>query len=112
VIALETKDATYVAVIDPDAWERGGRSSLATGDRLLVVGPAGRGAAAEAAATVFDTSTSRIDGVADPTSDRLANELRRHGIRFYSRPRDGRYQDWSEPPLRAVPDAAGTSTPT
>ena len=47
--------------------------------------------------TVLDTAARRVRGLADATSDRLTNELRRYGIRFYSRPRDGRYVDWGDP---------------
>jgi hypothetical protein len=45
--------------------------------------------------TIFDTGARRVRGMADETSARLANELRRYGIRFYSRPEDGTYADWS-----------------
>jgi acetyltransferase-like isoleucine patch superfamily enzyme len=44
--------------------------------------------------TYFNFETKRIAGVADNHSERLANELRRHGIRFYSRGKSGVYVDW------------------
>jgi acetyltransferase-like isoleucine patch superfamily enzyme len=44
--------------------------------------------------TYFNFETKRIAGVADSHSDRLANELRRYGIRFYSRGKSGVYVDW------------------
>jgi acetyltransferase-like isoleucine patch superfamily enzyme len=44
--------------------------------------------------TVFDTETRRIRGISDQLADRFANELRRYGIRFYSRGEMGRYVDW------------------
>ncbi|HLO35789.1 MAG TPA: hypothetical protein VK194_06895, partial [Candidatus Deferrimicrobium sp.] len=57
--------------------------------------------------TLFDTATRRVEGVADAASERFANELRRHGIRFYSRGRAGRYEDWAVPVPRFVePDDA------
>ena len=37
-------------------------------------------------------------GTADPLADRFANELRRYGIRFYSRGESGRYVDWEADP--------------
>jgi hypothetical protein len=58
---------------------------------------AGKGMAADghrAGWTCYDTTTRLIAGVADGASDRLANELRRHGIRFYSRAAGDRYRDW------------------
>jgi acetyltransferase-like isoleucine patch superfamily enzyme len=48
--------------------------------------------------TVFDTASRRITGSADGAAARLANELRRWGIRFYSRPEGESYQAWDVPP--------------
>jgi hypothetical protein len=44
--------------------------------------------------TVLDTGKKRIRGVADTLSARLTNELRRYGIRFYSRARGKEYANW------------------
>ncbi|MDQ2934091.1 MAG: hypothetical protein M3R49_03750 [Chloroflexota bacterium] len=52
--------------------------------------------------TVFDTETRRIRGTADQLADRFANELRRYGIRFYSRGESGRYVDWERQVPRFV----------
>lgn len=51
--------------------------------------------AADGSWTLADTATKRIRGAADTTSGTLINELRRHGIRFYSRGRGGRFEDWA-----------------
>lgn len=45
--------------------------------------------------TTFRLSDKRITGPATPESERLRNQLRRYGIRFYSRPVHGSYQDWA-----------------
>jgi maltose O-acetyltransferase len=86
-VVLQAPDATYVAGAPRDA-----------GGRTLMIGPGvAPGIAPEA--TALDTESRRIAGVADRLSDRLVNELRRYGIRFYSRPRGDSYADWSvEPP--------------
>jgi acetyltransferase-like isoleucine patch superfamily enzyme len=44
---------------------------------------------------VFDTGTHKITGPVSDRTERLRNELRRYGIRFWSRPRDGRYEPWA-----------------
>jgi acetyltransferase-like isoleucine patch superfamily enzyme len=62
--------------------------------RTLVVGDGvvdGEGRSA----TAFDTASRTIRGPADQASERLSNELRRNGIRFYSRPAGAAYQDWT-----------------
>lgn len=47
----------------------------------------------------MNTGSRRIAGAADAISERLLSELRRYGIRFYSRRRGARYEDWDvEPP--------------
>lgn len=74
--------------------------TLAEGARVLAIGAAlggEQGGELPPDATLFDTQSRRIRGAADGASQRLANELRRHGIRFYSREdgtRPGRYVDW------------------
>ena len=44
--------------------------------------------------TLFDADAKQITGPATEATERLRNQARRHGIRFYSRPVDGTYQDW------------------
>ncbi len=54
--------------------------------------------------TALDPRSRRIRGAADAASERFVNELRRYGIRFYSRPRGDAYVDWDvEPPSFAGP---------
>jgi acetyltransferase-like isoleucine patch superfamily enzyme len=102
IVCLATPATTYAAVVDEDAWERRGRDSVVGAGRLVVVG-AGTGRDGDRDGwTTFDTALRRIGGSADDISERLANELRRHGIRFYSRGRGGRYRDWEA----SVPDFA------
>jgi len=94
-VVLRTPDATYVAGASGD-----------DGGRTLVIGP-GVSNGAGPATTALDTSSRRITGSADRLSDRLVNELRRYGIRFYSRPRGDRYADWSvAPPSLGSPAAS------
>lgn len=45
-------------------------------------------------ATVFELRERRIDGPADPETDRLKNQLRRAGIRFRYSNVEGRYERW------------------
>ena len=44
--------------------------------------------------TVFMPGSKRIAGPATAETERFRNECRRHGIRFYARPVDGRYEAW------------------
>ena len=44
--------------------------------------------------TVFHPEHHVIRGEVTETTERLRNQLRRYGIRFYSRPTDGEYRDW------------------
>ena len=69
--------------------------SLDVDGRTLVIG--GAPDADGDGITILDTARRRARGVADAASDRLTNELRRYGIRFYSRPSGGRFVDWGEP---------------
>jgi hypothetical protein len=68
-----------------------------------VIGDGAAEVADEPGMTRLDTRRRRIDGLADPLSDRLINELRRFGIRFYSRPADGRYVEWEKDPPSSRP---------
>ena len=67
--------------------------------RVIAIGSGVGAAALPDAWTRFDPSSRRIAGAADAASERFLNELRRYGIRFYSRRRGDRYADWDvEPP--------------
>lgn len=91
-VTLETPGAAYVATL------AGERPAAPVDDarRVLVIGP--RLAHLAGAATSFDTESRRVRGKADAVSERLANELRRYGIRFYSRASSGEYVDWEASP--------------
>ncbi len=93
-VRLDTPEVSYLAVAMPRAEaDVGGR-------RACILGADGAQVAelAEPAWTVFDTRSRHIRGLADGVSERLANELRRYGIRFYSRPAGDRYVDWEARP--------------
>lgn len=88
-VALRTADATYLA----------GDAAADVEGRVFIIGEGVAAAPRRAGVTAFDTRSRRIAGTSDAASARLANELRRHGIRFYSRANGGEYEDWSvEPP--------------
>lgn len=102
--ALLGLDAEPRAAVDRVELDAGGSRIVAVAGsaaevradgRTLVLGEAPAADGDEI--TVLDTAARRVRGVADAASDRLTNELRRYGVRFYSRPRDGRYVDWGEP---------------
>lgn len=88
-VELRVDGARYVALIgDTGAPEDDGVRTFVIGDAPETTGDM---------VTGFDTAARRICGLADARSDRLTNELRRYGVRFYSRPRDGLYVDWGDP---------------
>jgi hypothetical protein len=106
-------DAPDVAVLDTGgvvfaglAADDGGAAAerLAGGSgfdtrRVIAIGPGVASAALPEPWTRFDPATRRIAGAADAVSERFLNELRRYGIRFYSRRSGDRYVDWdAEPP--------------
>jgi len=66
--------------------------------RVIVVGEGIEATAAPEHWTLLDPGSRRIRGAADAASERFVNELRRYGIRFYSRPRGDRYIDWEADP--------------
>lgn len=68
--------------------------------RCLLLGDGAAQLSDQDGLTTLDTASRYVGGVADAVSERLTNELRRYGIRFYSRPRDGQYVDWEEDPPR------------
>ena len=45
--------------------------------------------------TVFMPAAQSISGPATEESERLRNQMRRYGIRFYARPVEGEYQPWT-----------------
>ncbi len=72
--------------------------------RVVVIGDGVGAAELPAGWTALDPRSRRIRGAADAASERFVNELRRYGIRFYSRPRGDAYVDWDvEPPSFAGP---------
>ncbi len=80
--------------------------------RGIVIGNGVGAAALPAGWTALDPLSRRIRGAANPASERFVNELRRYGIRFYSRPSGDAYVDWeAEPPSFAGP-SEGTSERT
>ena len=81
VVLLDTPAALYVA----SAEERPALADLPAHQRTMVVGEQVIETTLAAGWTVLDTGKKRIRGVADTLSARLTNELRRYGIRFYSR---------------------------
>jgi acetyltransferase-like isoleucine patch superfamily enzyme len=94
-VELRVGDTRYVGML-------GGAAPPDADERTILIGD---GAAASGDhVTALDTAARRARGAADATSERLTNELRRYGIRFYSRPRDGRYVDWGEPAPFVLPD--------
>lgn len=64
------------------------------GRRVLMLGPGVANLVTPASWTCLDTTSRYISGQADPVSDRFLNELRRYGIRFYSRSDGTTYRDW------------------
>jgi acetyltransferase-like isoleucine patch superfamily enzyme len=78
------------------------------GRRLIVVGEGVAGAVLPGGWTGLDPRVRRIRGAADRASERFVNELRRYGIRFYSRPSGEGYVDWEASP----PAFAGQSERT
>jgi acetyltransferase-like isoleucine patch superfamily enzyme len=93
-VTLATASATYrfcLASASPHA------ATDIEGERVLMLGEAA-GPAVPDGWTIFDTAGRHILGAADDLSARLANELRRYGIRFYSRGVNGTYRDWERNP--------------
>jgi acetyltransferase-like isoleucine patch superfamily enzyme len=95
----QRSDASVSLVVDgvryvgtADGVERG------EAQRLLVIGDGAGKIGPSEGATLLDTASRHISGAADAVSDRLTNELRRYGIRFYSRPDGHAYVDWESYP--------------
>jgi acetyltransferase-like isoleucine patch superfamily enzyme len=77
--------------------------------RVVVVGDGIGEASVPLGWTLLDTRARRIAGVADRASERFVNELRRYGVRFYSRPRGEAYADWEPDPPSFVAPSERTS---
>ncbi|HEY7022785.1 MAG TPA: hypothetical protein VH349_16830 [Ktedonobacterales bacterium] len=90
MVFLDTPAALYVAAAE----EHPALTDLPAHQRTMVVGEQVIETTLAPGWTVLDTSNKRIRGVADTLSARLTNELRRYGIRFYSRARGNEYVDW------------------
>lgn len=80
--------------------------------RVVVIGNGVGASALPAGWTALDPGSRRIRGAADAASERFVNELRRYGIRFYSRPRGDAYVDWEAEPPSFTGPTEGTSERT
>jgi hypothetical protein len=89
-VTMEVDGVRYVAAIRWEAAEQ----VAADGDRTLFLGEGISQVELRRGLTLFDTASRYIRGTADAASARLTNELRRHGIRFYSRPGGDSYVNW------------------
>lgn len=83
---LEVDGVTYGA---GDAAERSGR---------VVAITEGASTSPADGVTCFDARSRHVEGTADAAAERFANELRRYGIRFYSRPAGATYRAWEATP--------------
>jgi acetyltransferase-like isoleucine patch superfamily enzyme len=100
--ALDTGAVVFVGLAADDgaaaAEQLAGPGGL-DGRRVVAIGAGTAAATLPDGWTRFDPASRRIAGAADGASERFLNELRRYGIRFYSRRRGDRYADWDvEPP--------------
>jgi carbonic anhydrase/acetyltransferase-like protein (isoleucine patch superfamily) len=89
-ILLDTGPTLYVASTS----DRAKLIFRSAHERVLVIGEKLAEAEALPGWTLLDTARKRIRGMADDVSARFTNELRRYGIRFYSRPHGDAYVDW------------------
>lgn len=92
-VSLDDGGTRYVLALSAD-----GASGLTDADRCLVLAADASTLTARPGLTVLDTASRHIAGTADATSERLTNELRRYGVRFYSRVRGEAYVDWEPHP--------------
>lgn len=90
VVTLHADEVALVGALDPVAAER----IDGLGGRVMVIADGLGSMKADEGVTLLDTGSRYITGQADSASETLTNELRRHGIRFYSRPSGGRYIPW------------------
>lgn len=113
-VVLDTGETVFVGIAADDG--AAVAETLASGRgwaarRVIAVGHGLAAAGLPATWTRFDPQSRRIAGAADAASERFLNELRRHGIRFYSRRRAGTYADWDvEPPMFGDPPGASPAT--
>jgi acetyltransferase-like isoleucine patch superfamily enzyme len=94
-VAMRTRDAHIVMVFEDEITAL---PDVEGGLPILLVSQRGHGIDLPDGVTFFDTQSRRIRGAANPAAARLADELRRYGIRFYSRPSGDRYEDWESTP--------------
>jgi carbonic anhydrase/acetyltransferase-like protein (isoleucine patch superfamily) len=94
-VVLDTDAAVYVMAVSHDEQTA---ELLQSGRRTLLLADGASVLPVEPELTCFDTRRKCIGGGADGLSARLVNQLRRYGIRFYSRPKDGSYVDWTTAP--------------
>jgi acetyltransferase-like isoleucine patch superfamily enzyme len=109
---LDTGEVVFAAVAAEDAQpivERLAGSGGLDRRRVVVVGNGVAAATPPAAWTALDTRARRISGAADRASERFVNELRRYGIRFYSRPAGEAYADWEPDPPSFALETSRTS---
>jgi acetyltransferase-like isoleucine patch superfamily enzyme len=105
---LDTGDVVFVGLAGEDG-ARAVETLAGPGEldrrRVIAIGFGAAAARIPDGWTAFDAASRRIAGAADAASERLLNELRRYGIRFYSRRRGDRYADWDvePPPFRGAP---------
>lgn len=95
-VLVDDGATVYAAALSYDARVA---SAIANRPRVLLMADGARDASPSEGWTLLDTQTKRVRGVADSLSNRLTNELRRYGIRFYSRGVQGAYGDWGDPRL-------------
>lgn len=106
---LDTSDV-FFAGLTADDGRRAAEALAGPGgldDRRVIAIGSGIGAAGLPAGwTAFDHGSRRIAGAADTASEQFLNELRRYGIRFYSRRRGACYADWDvdPPPFEGSPE--------
>jgi acetyltransferase-like isoleucine patch superfamily enzyme len=100
-VVLDDDSTTLVFAISPQA----ASAALAAHDapRSLVVAEGAAALTPRDGRTLLDTRSRHVAGTADAASERLTNEMRRYGIRFYSRPRNGTYVDWEPHPPQFTP---------
>jgi acetyltransferase-like isoleucine patch superfamily enzyme len=109
-VLLDTGSAVFVGVASDEAGpvaEKLAGSGGLDGRRGLVIGEGVAEAMLPTGWTALDPRIRRIRGKADGTSEAFTNELRRYGVRFYSRPGGDAYVDWEPNP----PSFAGPSEP-
>lgn len=114
-VILDTGAVVFAAVAGDDAGpvaENLAGSGGFDDRRVVVIGEGIDAAFLPAAWTAFDTRSRRIRGAADPVSERFANELRRYGIRSYSRPSGDAYVDWEPDPPSFAGPSEGSSERT